>query len=125
MTMRSNSESMYPPAAALDEDIIKITTFTIYRGYYTSRELDLKVMKGFLSFPLLALLLVAGPVWGAPAPDVGFLEPEPGFSELGAVTDPMDLPRLEMAALLASGLRPEELGPYQSRLDRIMVEAGA
>jgi len=94
-------------------------------AYYTPRELDLKVMKGFLCFPFLFLLLVAGPAWGAPVPEVGFLEPEPGFSELGAVADPMDLPKLERAALLASGLRPEELDPYQSRLDRIIVEAGA
>jgi hypothetical protein len=74
---------------------------------------------------LLAFLLAAGPIPGARAQAAGFLAPDPGFAELGAVSEPMDLPGLERAALLASGLKPEELDPYESRLDRIIREAGA
>ncbi|MGA2547133.1 MAG: hypothetical protein ABSF43_11325 [Rectinemataceae bacterium] len=49
-----------------------------------------------------------------------FLEPDPGFAEVGALAEPLDVSRMERAALLASGVRPERLAPYQSRLDRIL-----
>jgi hypothetical protein len=68
-------------------------------------------------------LLVAGSAAaasGAPAPTIDFLAAQPGFAELGALAEPLDGPSLERAAFLASGIRPEELGPYQARLDRII-----
>ncbi len=49
-----------------------------------------------------------------------FLEPEPGFAELGALTEPLGRSRFELAALLASGVKSERLASYQSKLDRIL-----
>jgi hypothetical protein len=49
-----------------------------------------------------------------------FLEPDPGFAEIGALAEPLGTARLERAALLASGVEPERLAPYESRLNRIL-----
>ncbi len=69
--------------------------------------------------PFLALLVAAtARAEGTPALD--FLEADPGFADLGALQEPLDRPRLEQAALLASGVSAEDLGPYLSRLDRIV-----
>jgi hypothetical protein len=44
------------------------------------------------------------------------LEPEPGFAELGGQGDRLDEAGLERAALLASGLRADRIGPYQATI---------
>jgi hypothetical protein len=83
---------------------------------------------------LLALLVLAsGPARAAdPLRDAlppAFLEAEPGFAAIGALPEALDLPALERAALLASGVEEAALAPYISKLERLFDvlgrEAGA
>jgi hypothetical protein len=82
------------------------------------------------AFAAAALLFALGKagLW-AQGQSLGFLESEPGFAEIGALSEPLDLPHLEAAALLASGLSPASSVPYVSRLgalfDALQTETGA
>jgi hypothetical protein len=54
-----------------------------------------------------------------------FLVPDPGFTELGALPDPLGQRELARAALLASGIAAERLAAYESRLDALFAELAA
>jgi hypothetical protein len=89
-----------------------------------------------LALALAALLLaLEATAQGAAAQGAGtrahrpdFLQSDQLFAEIGALPDPLDLPHLEEAAFLASGVAPERLAGYRSRLDEILkalrAEAG-
>ena len=74
---------------------------------------------------LSAFVLAAGQASGEAAPEPDFLAADPGFADLGALAEPLDPASLERAALLASGLSPDRIGPYASRLARIVEETGS
>lgn len=67
----------------------------------------------------LALLLLCGAATRMAEAQV-FLESEPGFAEIGALAEPLDVASLENAALLASGVGLEGLARYKSELGRIL-----
>jgi hypothetical protein len=60
----------------------------------------------------------AAPGDAGKAPD--FLQGDPGFAELGALPEPLELRSLERAALLASGLGIGREASYESRLDELI-----
>jgi hypothetical protein len=74
-------------------------------------------MRRTTSLAFLSLFLAAALTPIAALPGAAFLEPHPGFADLGALPEPLELPNLKVAALLASGLAPQELASYESRLD--------
>jgi tetratricopeptide (TPR) repeat protein len=74
---------------------------------------------------LSAFVLAAGQASGEAVPVPDFLAADPGFADLGALAEPLDPANLERAALLASGLSPDRIGPYASRLARLVVETGS
>jgi hypothetical protein len=61
----------------------------------------------------------------AQAPLPAFLVPEPGFAELGALPEPLSVADLTREALLASGLAPERMQPYEARLASLVEGARA
>jgi hypothetical protein len=77
-----------------------------------------------LAATMLCLALAATGL-GAQAPPPDFLRAERGFAELGALPDPLNVPSLERAALLASGLTPESSVPYESKLRALFEALGA
>ena len=92
-------------------------------------------MKTTTTLAALALLLALAaprPAHAAPAeaaaawPEV--FAAQPGFAELGALAEPLGAPSLLRAALLASGLDPGDLGPYEERVgslvDGLRAETG-
>ncbi len=59
------------------------------------------------------------------AQDSAFLRPDPGFSELGYLREPLDAASLARAALLASGTASDRIPSYESRLAQILRRATA
>jgi hypothetical protein len=53
------------------------------------------------------------------AESLSFLASEPRFEELGSLAEPLSLESLEEAALLASGVKGDALGPYEDRLAKL------
>jgi hypothetical protein len=66
--------------------------------------------------------LYCGPAAALAAGNPAFLQLDPGYAELGALVEPVDVSRLEEGALLASGVRPENLPAYEARLGAILGE---
>jgi hypothetical protein len=90
-----------------------------------------------LAILALALALALAPVSLARAAPLAaeaamawpeILAPRPGFAELGALAEPLGAANLLRAALLASGLAPGDLGPYEEKVDGLIealrAEAG-
>ena len=74
---------------------------------------------------LSAFVLAAGRASGEAVPAPDFLAADSGFADLGVLAEPLDPASLERAALLASGLSPDRIGAYASRLARIVEETGS